>query len=74
MVLVDRREQSEPDDRKREIRELIPHTGHCDGEADRTPLAKPHERSIEYDPAIPTAAPAGETIASAVEAWLITNA
>ena len=29
------------------------------------------ERNIEYDAAIPTAAPAGETIESAVEAWVI---
>ena len=30
-----------------------------------------HDRSIEYDAAMPTAAPAGETIDSAVEAWVI---
>ncbi len=38
------------------------------------PLPNPQERSIEYEPAIPTAAPAGETSESAVEAWLIMNA
>ena len=37
-------------------------------------LPKPQERSIEYEPAIPTAAPAGETSESAVDAWLMTNA
>ena len=30
-----------------------------------------HDRSIEYDAAMPTAAPAGETIDSAVEAWVM---
>ena len=36
--------------------------------------AKPHERSIEYEPAMPTAAPAGETSESAVDACVITSA
>ena len=36
--------------------------------------AKPQERSIVNEPAMPTAAPAGATIESAVDAWLITNA
>ena len=31
----------------------------------------PQDRSIEYDAAMPTAAPAGETIESAVDAWVI---
>ena len=35
------------------------------------PARSLHDRSIEYDAAIPTAAPAGETIESAVEAWVI---
>jgi hypothetical protein len=36
--------------------------------------SKPHERSIENEPAMPTAAPAGETIESAVEACVSTIA
>ena len=35
------------------------------------PSLELQERSIEYDAAIPTAAPAGETIESAVEACVI---
>ena len=37
-------------------------------------LPNPHERNIEYDPAIPTAAPAGVTMESAVDACVITRA
>ena len=35
------------------------------------PDPNPQERSIENEPAIPTAAPAGDRIASAVDAWVI---
>ncbi len=38
------------------------------------PPRKPQERNIEYDPAIPTAEPAGDTIESAVDACVNTSA
>ena len=74
MILVLRRQQRERDDREGEVHELVPDACDRDRQRRRPPAANFHERSIEYEAAIPTAAPAGETIESAVDAWVIAMA
>ena len=71
VILVLRRQECERDDREGEIRRA----------GSRCPRSRPRDAtaaganfqdlSIEYDAAIPTAAPAGETIESAVDACVI---
>ena len=73
MILVGRGEKGERDDREGEVRQLVPDPGDGDGETDGR-RGKSQDRSIEYEPAIPTAAPAGDMVASAVDAWVIARA
>ena len=73
MLLVLEGEERERDDREREVRELVPDARDRDGKPHGRP-SNPHERSIEYDAAMPTAAPAGATSESAVDACVIASA